>query len=126
MKDEEMIGKKFYRLTVLERTEDYVSPKGKHIPRFKCLCDCGKTTIVNPYNILRGVTKSCGCFRSEFAINKNKSCKMYNDFEINGDYVTMYTSKSEPFYVDLEDFDKVKSIYWHKDRKGYIVDRNNM
>ena len=47
--------------------------------------------------------------------------KIENDFEICGDYVTMYTSKGEPFYVDLEDFEKVRKYYWSKDPDGYIV-----
>lgn len=126
MKDEEIIGKKFNRLTIIERVDDYVSPKGKHLPRYKCLCDCGNMTIVNPYNVLSGATKSCGCLNSEIIIRRNKSCKKFNDFEVHCDYVIMYTSKGEPFYVDLEDFDKVKNICWHKDKKGYIVDRNNV
>lgn len=47
--------------------------------------------------------------------------KIENDFEICGDYVTMYTSKGEPFYVDLEDFEKVRKYYWSKDPDGYII-----
>lgn len=47
--------------------------------------------------------------------------KSENAYEICGNYVTMYTSKGEPFYVDLEDFEKVRKYYWSKDRDGYIV-----
>lgn len=47
--------------------------------------------------------------------------KIENDFEICGDYVTMYTSKGEPFYIDLDDFEKVRKYYWSKDSDGYIV-----
>jgi hypothetical protein len=47
--------------------------------------------------------------------------KIENAFEICGNYVTMYTSKNEPFYVDLEDFEKVRKYYWSKDKDGYII-----
>lgn len=47
--------------------------------------------------------------------------KVENAFEICGNYVTMYTSNGEPFYVDLEDFEKVRKYYWSKDQDGYIV-----
>ena len=33
----------------------------------------------------------------------------------------MYTSKGEPFFVDLEDFWKVKDICWHKNNSGYLL-----
>lgn len=47
-------GNKFNRLTVIKRT------KGKRY-FYDCLCDCGKETSVNQYNIVAGLTKSCGC-----------------------------------------------------------------
>lgn len=37
------------------------------------------------------------------------------------DYIIMFTSKNEPFYIDKEDYDKVKDITWHQNNKGYIV-----
>lgn len=33
----------------------------------------------------------------------------------------MYTQKGEPFYVDLEDFWKVKNITWRINQHGYVV-----
>lgn len=53
-------GKKINRLTVIEIADK----KGGHY-RWKCLCECGKTTIVNVSKIINGTTKSCGCFNRE-------------------------------------------------------------
>ena len=47
--------------------------------------------------------------------------KKYNTYEIHDDYVLMYTTKGEPFYIDLEDFDKVKDICWYVNTQGYIA-----
>lgn len=60
-KAEDLTGKRFGRLTVISRAENRKDGKA----RWKCLCDCGKETIVYAYSLKRGNTKSCGCIRSE-------------------------------------------------------------
>ena len=44
-----------------------------------------------------------------------------NEYEIQEDYVIMYTHKNEPFLVDLDDFWRVKNICWAKNAHGYLV-----
>ena len=39
----QLTGKVFGKLTVLGRGEDYISPSGSHLLRWKCLCECGNT-----------------------------------------------------------------------------------
>lgn len=49
-------GKRFGMLTVME----YAGKKdGMH--RWRCVCDCGKETIVGQTSLQNGHTKSCGC-----------------------------------------------------------------
>jgi hypothetical protein len=31
--------------------------------RWKCLCDCGKITLLKTYSLMTGHTRSCGCFK---------------------------------------------------------------
>jgi hypothetical protein len=57
----ELTGRKFNRLLVLERVAGNV----KHKSFWLCLCDCGKTKIVQGYYLTSGTTKSCGCLRKE-------------------------------------------------------------
>lgn len=57
----DLAGKKFNRLTVIERAKN--SKQGQ--ARWKCLCDCGKETIVLGGQLRSGKTKSCGCFNKE-------------------------------------------------------------
>ena len=54
-------GDRFGSLIVIERCEDYISPKGRHQSQWLCKCDCGNETKVLSYNLKKGITKSCGC-----------------------------------------------------------------
>lgn len=61
-----LIGKKFGRLTVLERikTDGYFS--------YRCSCECGKTTVVKRTGTLTsGNTQSCGCLKDEETVNRS-------------------------------------------------------
>lgn len=57
----DLSGQKFSRLTVIELA-------GKAANKnmlWKCLCECGNETVVASSNIVRGVTRSCGCLKIE-------------------------------------------------------------
>lgn len=58
-------GKKFGRLTVLERADDYISPSNRHLVRWKCRCDCGNIAEVAACDLSTGHTLSCGCLKNE-------------------------------------------------------------
>ena len=47
-------------MVVVERMEDYISPKGKYKTKWKCRCDCGNEVGVTSSAIHRG-QQSCGC-----------------------------------------------------------------
>lgn len=51
---------------------------------------------------------------------KNKD-NARNRYEFYDGYVIGYTSKNQPFYIDAEDYIKVKNICWCKNVDGYIV-----
>jgi len=56
---QQYIGKKFARLTVID-----VLLKNRR-KYFKCRCECGTEKDIAANSVLRGLTKSCGCFRDE-------------------------------------------------------------
>lgn len=119
-----LIGQNFGRLTVTKRADDYVSPSGKKERRWECVCQCGNSKVVYATTscLKQGKTTSCGCYQKEMIAKSNRTAKKkYNDYEVQEDYVIMYTSKGEPFFVDLEDFWKVKDICWHKNNSGYLL-----
>ena len=59
----DLTGKRFGRLVVIERDENYISNKGHQYAKFKCYCDCGNIVSVKSRNLIKGHTKSCGCLR---------------------------------------------------------------
>lgn len=66
---EDMTGRRFGRLVVLEKIKE--SGKAK----YKVRCDCGREKVVLADNLRRGMTTSCGkCYREtkEFAMSRVK------------------------------------------------------
>lgn len=62
---EDLTGRRFGRLVVLEQTEDHISCSGEHISQWLCQCDCGKQTVVTGNRLKSGNTTSCGCAHIE-------------------------------------------------------------
>lgn len=58
---EDLTGRRFGKLVVIEQAEDYVSPSNNRLAQWKCKCDCGRETICIGVNLTRGKSKSCGC-----------------------------------------------------------------
>lgn len=63
-----LIGQRFGKLVVVERTEN--NRKGNTM--WKCQCDCGKTKIALGYDLTHGRTVSCGCNLSGKPANNRK------------------------------------------------------
>lgn len=57
----DLTGRRFGRLVVLERAENYISPSGNRLSQWLCQCDCGNTTVIVTSSLTRGITSSCGC-----------------------------------------------------------------
>lgn len=111
---ENLTGRTFGRLTVLEQAEDYVGPDGRHQAQWLCECECENHTLV----IVRGSslkkktkpTQSCGCLWREkhFA-----AIKKYNTYNLSGEYgVGWTTNTNKEFYFDLEDYELIKEYCW--------------
>jgi len=56
----DFIGRKFGKLTVTE-----YSGKVAGMHRWKCICECGKETVVGQTLLQTGKTQSCGCLSTE-------------------------------------------------------------
>lgn len=83
-----------------------------------CLCDCGTEKDVSSSDLLEGHSKSCGCLRSDL---QSEKLKRYNTYDLSGEYGIGYTSKGEPFYFDLEDYNKIKDYCWFINLYGYVT-----
>lgn len=56
-----LVGERFGRLTVVEKA----GKANSHGVLWKCVCDCGKTTVTRSRYLRGGSTRSCGCLRAE-------------------------------------------------------------
>lgn len=97
---EEFIGKKFNKLTVLgffkKPTPTEKRPSQK-IPYFKCECECGNIKDIPARGILKGETKSCGCFKKD--VDKkhlNMVGKKFNKLTVLEAYKKPYPEKNNP------------------------------
>ena len=113
---EDLTGKKFGRLTVIEQADDHISTSGKHSPMWKCICDCNKERFVYVISssLKSGNTLSCGCLHNELAANylSNKRRK-YNIYEFTNEYGICYDENKENKWIfDKEDYEKILPYYW--------------
>jgi hypothetical protein len=81
IKEDSLIGKKYGRLTVIERVENYISPNGQTAIRLKCICDCGNEKIVVKGSLINGLVKSCGCLVQETSLKNIKKARDSNNFK---------------------------------------------
>jgi hypothetical protein len=55
MEPQDLTGRKFGRLTVLEKAKK----DGRTV--WKCLCECGRKATPTTYSLNNGASRSCGC-----------------------------------------------------------------
>ena len=108
---EDLTGQHIHNFTILQQTDDYISPQGVHCARWLCQCDCGSTPVKVRDNALKtGTITSCGCSR-----------RRYNVYDLSGEYGIGWTrNTNREFYFDIDDYDKIKDYCWRE-----IENKNN-
>lgn len=69
----DLTGQKYGKLTVLERVENYVSPKGRARAKWKVQCDCGNIFESTTSNIRSGKNQCWECARKATGEKKRKN-----------------------------------------------------
>lgn len=64
-------GKRFGRLLVIKRDTTY----GPRKTYWHCKCDCGRRPVIRGTRLMRGTTRSCGCWRREASAMRGRSQK---------------------------------------------------
>lgn len=57
----DLIGQRFGRLVVIERGPNIIVKSNEQKSTWICKCDCGNIVRVRQRNLLKGITRSCGC-----------------------------------------------------------------
>lgn len=60
----DLMGKRFGRLTVTEESVRASSGKSK-VTKWKCVCDCGAVKWVQRSSLMSGQSRSCGCLQKD-------------------------------------------------------------
>ena len=122
---EDLTGKVFGYLTVLEQAEDSITHNGQHLAAWKCQCKCGKIVSVRGHNLKTGGTKSCGCYnrgeRAQLCACKRR--KKFNNYyeKDNIIYVQVFHKQMEKeFIIDKEDLSLIDKYHWHLTKEGYV------
>lgn len=116
----DLTGLRFGRLTVVERVENRITSADGKLSQWKCVCDCGKQTIVTGISLRSGNTQSCGCLRYDRAMEANKK---RNQFRVVGNevFVTLPNTPKE-MVTDIDLWEQYgKDRYWILGSKGYAV-----
>lgn len=66
-KRKDLVGKKFGKLTVTKIQYGVLSKTGKQRTKCDCICDCGRSIVVEADRLVDGRLCSCGCARKEIA-----------------------------------------------------------
>lgn len=114
MKLDDLKGKEFGKLKVLERGEDYITPKGAHKTQWWCICSCGRTPkfLVTATHLKSGHTTRCLKCAKESGAKTNTNL---NEYDLSGDFGVGWTSNThKKFYFDLEDYDRIKNYGWRE------------
>ena len=69
----EMTGKKFGKLKVIALNKERVIRSDRPFRMWRCVCDCGKETLVVTGDLRSGHTTSCGCSSKDWKRTHNQS-----------------------------------------------------
>jgi len=135
MKQLNLVGKKFNKLTVLK-----YSHNNKHrVSYWKCKCDCGKYSIVRGSNLKSGKTKSCGCLKKKSFIKHglryHKHYKLYMGilercYNKKCNYYEHYGARNIKMHKEWKTnmrlfFDYIENTLGDKPGKQFTLDRIN-
>ena len=112
---EDLTGRTFGKLTVIERGPDIIKNKLR-LSAWWCMCSCGnpERQLIHGAQLKNGHVKSCGC------LYKDRYYKNNNCYDLTGDFGRCIMNDKSEFIFDLEDYDYIRKHGWRSDRNGYI------
>lgn len=100
---EDLTGKRFGMLTVLEEAEPYISLQGLSFTRWKCRCDCGSEKIAKSADLKNGKTNNCGC-QTRKKKAKAKTIHGLSKTRIKGVWLNMLNRCNNPNCYEYESY----------------------
>lgn len=82
-------------------------------PVWECLCDCGKKTLVREDTLMESNNQKCVFCQKNGIV-----------FELKDDYVLGKTKNNKEFFIDIDDYEKVKNMKIFITEDGYVAVSN--
>ena len=111
-KQKDITGQRFGRLIILseDSRRKRANRPGTEV-FWKCLCDCGNTTVVKRGSLTSKTTQSCGCRKRDAVLARNKLCRkdgtalrsLYNAYQQRA------RKSGLVFELSIEDFQRITS-----------------
>ena len=137
---DDLTGRVFTNLTVVERLPDKVYPCSGSSQMYKCSCVCGKESIVARSMLVSGQTRSCGClympqleqdcisFFNEHGIEFVKNKTFFNLLGVNGknlsyDFYVVY-NKHE-FLIECQGEQHYRPVEHFGGEKRFLIQQEH-
>lgn len=114
--------------TIKVISDVFYKPIGKHKKMrryFKIQClKCGEIMETSEILLKHNRTGQCKHCRSNKGRMKGNP-QNHNQYDFCGNICIGYTNSGEQFFVDKEDYDKIKDYCWHINARGYVTTQKN-
>lgn len=108
-----IIGKRFGRLTVVKEGETYRKRDGRSVGKYYvCRCDCGKELNVLRSSLVIGFTTSCGCKNEEML--KNVKAEQFGV-----EYGTNVRMIEKNDRLSQANTSGIRGVSWHKGKQKW-------
>lgn len=133
-KYKDLTGQRFGMLEAVQ----YVASDKNGNALWQCRCDCGRKSIVSSKDLNSGNTKSCGCYRKNFAVTHGATAESDPDYELWKSMKKRCTNTRDRYYhryggrgikvfsIWLHDFGAFRAYIRtlpHYGEPGYTLDR---
>lgn len=112
MKKSDLIGKRFGRLIVIEKTKK--KKWGTFL--YSCKCDCGNEALVTGSDLKNKNTQSCGCMQRD-AARKNMLSGKFHEYGLI-DNTNLYLLDQK---IPKNNSSGVKGIYWDEKANKWVA-----
>lgn len=118
--NEDLTGKIIWNWKILGLS-DKKTKEGK--PLWICECQCENKTVKlhKRYTITSGRAKSCGCMKEQYRTQTNKQKYQNKYIFTDTDCIIIANNTGNKFYIDKEDYEKVKDYCWYETQRGYMA-----
>lgn len=102
-KDLDLTGRRFGRLIAIEKVK-FPNKRGFY---WKCICECGSTTIVKRSSLIDNKTKSCGCLNIERRYERKLPLKEASRNAVISRYKYQAKNRGYKFLLSLEECEQL-------------------